>query len=193
MEVPIGSIVPFAGPVAKIPNNYKLCDGLSLDRTTAFNKPLFDIIGVCWGGDGANMFNLPDLRGLFLRGVNNGSGRDPEAGIRVPIKPGGHAGDEVGTLQLGAFSQHRHPAQVEANSGGHGHSIQISRNNIAGTNRTRDADGGHDKWNCDPDLGSLSASTTSDGAHNHGVTVSDTGGSETRPINAAVHWIIRCA
>ena len=32
------------------------------------NKPLFDVIGVLYGGDGVN-FNLPDLRGYFVMGA----------------------------------------------------------------------------------------------------------------------------
>jgi len=65
VAVPAGTILAFAGIVA--PNSYILCDGAAVSRTM-YNE-LFDAIGTIYGaGDGATTFNLPDLRGRFLRG-----------------------------------------------------------------------------------------------------------------------------
>ena len=71
---PVGSVIAFAGPLANVQPNYLLCDGQSLPRVGIY-KPLFDVIGTSWGGDALNNFNLPDLMGLFLRGVDGGVGR----------------------------------------------------------------------------------------------------------------------
>src|SRR5262245_17043992 len=79
-QPPIGSITAWAGPKEKVPTGWMLCQGEGLDRTKAENKPLFDAIGTSWGGDGANIFYVPDLRGRFLRGVDMKQGRDPQAG-----------------------------------------------------------------------------------------------------------------
>ena len=51
---------------------------------------LFAAIGTAWGSPSSKRFNLPDLRGLFLRGVDAGSGRDPDVNKRQASKPGGN-------------------------------------------------------------------------------------------------------
>ncbi len=165
IDPPIGSIAAFAGPPLKVPPNYAICDGASVpvgEPGSKFNA-LFQVIGTSWGGDGVNNFNLPDLQGLFLRGVSKDSGRDPDADRRVPIKPGGHAGNQVGSIQPSAFGAHSHSYVgkfLEA-EGGHGFT-------------------GH---------GFDSNSRQSD----QNFAVSTEGAQETRPINAAVVWIIRIA
>ncbi|TAL69081.1 MAG: tail fiber protein [Bacteroidetes bacterium] len=100
--LPVGVILPFGGIAAKIPDGWMLCDGTALSSKDY--PHLYQVISTNWG-DGSNdttgtkNFNLPDLRGLFLRGVDGGAGRDADAGFRQPIKPGGNAGDNVGSLQ----------------------------------------------------------------------------------------------
>src|SRR5687767_254510 len=79
-NVPVGSILPYAGAVeaGALPDNWRLCDGSALERAGEF-EVLFQRIGTAWGqGDGQSTFNLPDLRGMFLRGVDLGAGVDPE-------------------------------------------------------------------------------------------------------------------
>src|ERR1051325_6033662 len=77
---PAGSVVAFAGPVA--PTGWLLCDGSQVSRTTYAS--LFAAIGTAWGnGDALTTFNLPDMRGRFLRGTDHGLGSDPDAASRV--------------------------------------------------------------------------------------------------------------
>ena len=65
VQAQIGAIALFAG--ADLPDGYLLCDGAELSRTV-YNE-LFEAIGTTWGeGDGENTFNIPDLRGKFIRG-----------------------------------------------------------------------------------------------------------------------------
>lgn len=67
---PIGSILPFGGTTA--PNGFFLCQGQALSRNDY--KELFAVIGTTFGaGDGSTTFNLPDLRGEFLRGAGTNS------------------------------------------------------------------------------------------------------------------------
>lgn len=64
-EAPLGSILPFGGTVA--PDSWMLCYGTAISRTTY--AELFSVIGTSFGaGDGSTTFNIPDLRGEFLRG-----------------------------------------------------------------------------------------------------------------------------
>jgi len=51
---------------ATAPTGFLLCDGTSY--TTAGQAALFAVIGYSFGGSGAN-FNVPDLRGLYPRGL----------------------------------------------------------------------------------------------------------------------------
>lgn len=95
---PAGMIVPFAGPVENIPAGWMLCDGSAVSRTEYAN--LYNVIGVCWGtGDGSTTFNLPDLRGMFLRGVSGNSGNDADAENRIVLHNGGNTGNHVGSYQ----------------------------------------------------------------------------------------------
>lgn len=99
LTFPAGMIIPFAGPAENIPDGWMLCDGSAISRTNYAN--LYKAIGVCWGtGDGATTFNLPDLRGMFLRGVSGESGNDPDADNRVLLTDnGGNTGNNVGSYQ----------------------------------------------------------------------------------------------
>lgn len=68
--IDIGTIVPFSGAIAQIPNGFMLCDGSAISRTTY--ATLFSIIGTTYGeGDGSTTFNLPNLQGKTLVGVDS--------------------------------------------------------------------------------------------------------------------------
>ncbi len=69
---PPGKIAAFGMQVA--PAGWKVCDGSAISRTAY--AALFAAIGTTWGaGDGSTTFNLPDLRGYYLRGFGtNGDG-----------------------------------------------------------------------------------------------------------------------
>jgi microcystin-dependent protein len=79
LEGCVGEIRLFAGTYA--PGNWALCDGSVLSITdpndNSVNRPLFDVIGNSYGGDGRETFALPDLRGRAAIGVGQGSGLSP--------------------------------------------------------------------------------------------------------------------
>lgn len=63
----IGTIVPFAG--STIPDGYLTCDGTAISRTTY--SDLFAVIGTTYGsGDGSTTFNLPNIKGRVLVGLD---------------------------------------------------------------------------------------------------------------------------
>jgi microcystin-dependent protein len=73
--VPTGSIMMFATQV--VPSGWLECDGSSVSRTTYLN--LYSAIGDTFGsGDGSTTFNLPDLRGEFVRGWDHDRGVDTD-------------------------------------------------------------------------------------------------------------------
>jgi microcystin-dependent protein len=65
MSVPPGTIIAFAGN--RIPEGYLLCDGSEVKRSRY--PQLFEAIGTIYGGNASTRFKLPDLRGMFIRGV----------------------------------------------------------------------------------------------------------------------------
>jgi hypothetical protein len=70
---PVGTIIYFAGSTP--PTGYLVCDGSLLSR--AKYPALLAAIGVTYGmGDGLTTFPIPDLRGEFIRGYDNGRGLD---------------------------------------------------------------------------------------------------------------------
>ena len=102
---PPGTITAFAGNA--IPVGWKICDGSAISRTSY--DDLFIAIGINWGqGDGSSTFNLPDLRGRFLRGVDGAAGNDPDANSRTALFPGGNVGNNVGSYQADEFKAHTH-------------------------------------------------------------------------------------
>ena len=106
----VGIIAPFSMETTtewRSANRWIICDGSPVSRT-AYNH-LFDVIGITWGvGDGSSTFNLPDLRGEFLRGFDSGQGNDPDAVSRT-------GGDAVGSSQ-----EHALPALFGSWSNNHG-------------------------------------------------------------------------
>ena len=70
---PSGAVMYFARNTA--PDGWLKANGAAVSRTTYSN--LFSAIGIAFGnGDGATTFNLPDLRGEFIRAWDDGKGTD---------------------------------------------------------------------------------------------------------------------
>ncbi|MBX4336509.1 phage tail protein [Bartonella raoultii] len=72
---PSGFIGTFA--MRNIPDGWLICDGKAYSRITY--RSLFEAIGTAWGaGDGFSTFHVPDLRGVFLRGLDSGRNIDAQ-------------------------------------------------------------------------------------------------------------------
>ena len=84
-----------------VPSGFFECDGTSLLRTEY--PDLFSEIGVRHGAADENHFNLPDCRGILVRGFDHGAGNDPDAASRTAANPGGATGDAVGSYQSDAI------------------------------------------------------------------------------------------
>jgi phage-related tail fiber protein len=75
---PVGTVNYFARQFA--PEGWLLCDGREVSRDVF--SDLFNILGISFGtGDGKITFNLPDLRGEFIRGLDEGRGVDKNRGF----------------------------------------------------------------------------------------------------------------
>jgi len=132
-------------PTETVPDGYLECDGSSLLRATY--ATLFAIIGTMYGTADATHFNLPDLRGRFIRAWDNAKTTDPDSATRtVPTATGAtiSAGDHVGTEQADAFEAHHH--HTTAYSGGNygnpaGSTVLV---NLGGEGLATSSDGGNE-------------------------------------------------
>lgn len=99
--VPAGAINIW--PAAAAPAGWLLSQGQAVSRTTY--AKLFAVIGTTYGpGNGSTTFNLPDLRGYFVRGLDAGRGVDTGR-----VLGSGQAGDNAphnhsGTTSGGALT-----------------------------------------------------------------------------------------
>lgn len=77
--IPTGVILTFGG--STVPEGFLLCNGAAISRTTY--AKLFAAIGTLYGaGDGAQTFNLPNMRDRFAEGAGTYSvGTAVEAGL----------------------------------------------------------------------------------------------------------------
>jgi len=77
-SVPPGTVISYAH--SSIPSGYLKCNGAQVGRTTY--AALFAAIGTTYGaGNGSTTFTLPDLRGEFIRGWDDGRTIDNGRGI----------------------------------------------------------------------------------------------------------------
>lgn len=151
--MPAGAVIPFAGSSA--PTGFLLADGSAVSRTTY--SALFTAIGTTFGaGDGSTTFNLPDLRGIFVRG----------AGTQT-----------VGSISYSGTLAAKQNDQLQ----GHKHLIGSSTYNPTGVN----ANFGRNDVVAAPDFGQ-SGGPISDGSNGTPRT-----GSETRPVNISLTYIIK--
>ena len=192
--IPTGTVVPYAANSA--PSGWVICNGALYGRTALDPSPqpnLFGVIGTTYGaGDGLTTFAVPDLRGMFVRGFDNGRGEDP---LRV-----------FGSTQTDLFKSHDHTAGAEsahthAFSGTTGdrsasHTHAYARTNVGGAGTV----GGNNTFNrgeyattTDPESNghthNFSGTTGAGTSHTH--TISLQGGAETRPKNVAMNYIIK--
>jgi len=104
IEFPAGAIIPFAGPAGKVPVGWLLCDGNEYG-VTAY-PGLYAVIGTSWGSSSPELFRVPDLRGVGLRGVNGSIAdiyADPDSALRQSRYAGGAIGNSVGSFQTDAL------------------------------------------------------------------------------------------
>ncbi|MDO9571172.1 MAG: phage tail protein [Hydrogenophaga sp.] len=161
MAAPSAMVAHFAR--ATPPAGWLKADGSAVSRT--FFAALFSAIGTTFGiGDGSTTFNLPDLRGEFLRGWDDGRGLD--------------VGRSFGTVQGSQNLSHNHGGATPA-AGEHTHTATTNFGSTPSINqpyRLLGDDGAFDNI-----VNSSTPGVNSAGEHQHGIPVD--GGSEARPRN----------
>jgi microcystin-dependent protein len=166
-HMPVGSIILWPTnndlKTANGSEEWMICDGRELPNRLPEYGPIFSLIGYSFGkADSEGLtFNIPDLRGMFVRGTNTAGMRgkkttpfnDPDAASRTAMQPNGNTGDQVGSVQPDEFKKHTHKVQTQSATGG-------------------------SRWTIYTNQGS-------------DTSVGSTGGAETRPVNAYLNYLIR--
>jgi len=176
--VPSGAV--FCLAVSAVPADYLECNGAAVSRTTY--AALFAVIGETYGaGNGSSTFNLPDLRGEFVRGWDHGRGVD--SGRAIANSQGDQ--NEAHTHGNGSLSgstnnpgDHYHLQAHMAGNGPYGVVSQTFQYHVPAN-----------------DNGPQPRSKTSNaGGHTHTVSISGStasSGGESRPRNIAMMYIIK--
>ena len=95
----IGTILPYTGSDSELPTGYMLCDGSELSRTDY--SDLFAVIGTSFGsGNGSSTFNLPNLKGRVLTGLDS---EDTDF-----ASMGTTGGEKTHTLTISEMPSHNH-------------------------------------------------------------------------------------
>jgi microcystin-dependent protein len=194
---PTGTVTAFAGTVA--PSGWVLCNGGLYGRTSGDPSPqpnLFDVIGTTYGvGDSLTTFAVPDLRGMFVRGFDNGRGIDPLRAFGSQqadaFKSHNHSGN---TGLFNATHTHAFSGTTGVDSPDHTHTVQPSNSGTGGLG----VDGNTGGIYTGVRTGGAStrhthtySGTTSSGGTNHSHTIASDGQTETRPVNVAMNYIIK--
>lgn len=183
-----GMIIAYGGSAA--PSGWLLCDGSAVSRTTY--AALFAVISENFGqGDNSTTFNVPDLRGRFLRGVDGGAGNDPDAASRTAIATGGNTGDAVGSLQGEEYKSHTHTQDAHGHGvtdPGHAHTERYASGGATAGGMVSSAGDGSTNSNS---YNTTLSQVTGISIGSTTATNQNSGGNETRPKNVGVHYIIK--
>lgn len=118
LTMPAGALIPYA--VNSAPSGWLLCDGTAVSRTTY--ATLFAAIGTTYGvGDGSTTFNLPDLRGRIIAGLDNLGGSSANRVTNANADSlGGVHGSETHTLTTAELPAHTHTISTYGGGGSNG-------------------------------------------------------------------------
>lgn len=112
---------------ASVPTGWLECNGAAVSRATY--SALFTAISTTWGvGDGSTTFNLPDMRGEFARGYDNGRGVD--------------SGRALASNQADAYPAHTHSITAGTGSSGPTTNISVDTGNTSAPKTTGSAGSG---------------------------------------------------
>lgn len=192
--------VATAGP----PDGWLKCNGEIVSRTQYV--ALFAAIGTRFGaGDGSTTFALPDLRGEFIRGWDDGRGIDSgrvlgtdqvgQNATHIHTATAADAGDHIHTLSATAASDgaHTHSLSASAASGGaHTHTVSGSaasageHTHTAPRAQNNNVGGGSPNFTTANLLSGVTAPTNPDGAHTHAVSGTATSaGAHTHTVSGS--------
>jgi microcystin-dependent protein len=190
----VGSILTLAVNVA--PLGYLKANGAAISRTTY--SALFAVIGTTFGaGNGSTTFNLPDLRGEFIRGWDDSRGIDNSrafASVQASTNLShNHGVSDPGHAHGVADPGHAHGVWDPGHAHGYvrSNSLNTSVNGTGSTSVNRNEYGA--ATNASGTGIGIYGSGTGIGIYGNGtgVTVNASGDNEARPRNIALLYVIK--
>ena len=180
--VPTGSVHLMATTTA--PSGYLKCNGAAVSRTD--EAALFAIIGTTWGeGDGSSTFNLPDLRGEFVRGwADDGSvdsSRSFASSQSDQNKQHNHTATSTSTISP-ADHNHVFPGDDQ---------LSFTANNRGGWTDRRTGTFPYDADSSTSGGGIIYRTSDATLSASTSTSIANDGGSEARPRNIAMMYVIK--
>lgn len=177
VSLPSGAVQEFAG--ASAPEGWLMCDGAEVSKTTY--AALYAVIADTYGTPvDSNNFVLPDLRGEFVRGLDDMGTAQGARGVDSGRALGSAQNQATAVNGLGVNNDtHNH----NINDPGHSHT-----NNFTGTANVDIAAGSQfNRLDSNSTSSSTTGITINNDTHNHSLS----GDAETRPRNCAMNFIIK--
>jgi microcystin-dependent protein len=170
-----------------------MCDGTSYLRTAY--PALFTAIGTAYGTVDGTHFNVPDLRGQFLRGRDGGAGVDPDRTTRTALKTGGATGDNVGSAQATATKRpttgfttgtgSTATGTTGTESATHTHTVTTGTESASHTHHSGSTQGGSTPQASTGSGGTWNVATDAESAtHTHSGTTATEGATHTHSVPA---------
>jgi hypothetical protein len=143
------------------PDGWVIMDGVTRTNNSDSRYNGLYSMSIGSSGNGTTNYTPPNYKGSFLRGQGTN---------------GTHVSNSLGISQEDAFQAHNH----SISDPGHSHTTYYNyeRFNSGGSSNLTGGDGQSSGSN------SINSSTT-------GITINNTGGTETIPYNYAVNWILK--
>jgi len=194
-----GTIIAYAGVINEKTKQllyqarWLICDGSTLPK-----KKYPDLYAAITDSYGhittIETFNIPDFRGVFLRGLDSGKQLDPN---RI-----------LGSYQLDQNQAHIHRGQAKEGGlhthksstdkgGAHQHRLQANGYWFTAKNLnerraiTSEVDDNQQYWTTENGVHNHTFSIEASGHHNHELNIDSSGGDESRPKNYPVTYLIR--
>lgn len=180
---PSGTIIIWSSLATSVPAGWKVCDGSAISRTGY--ATLWGIIGTLYGaGDGSTTFNLPNLKGRVIVGI--------DAGQAEFNSTGESGGEKSHTLTTGEMPDHNHGGDTGTTGSAHNHTLPIQYvDNTPNTGASRRVT---DINNATGGTGTSANATvpTTGSGHTHNISGAGGGGAHNnlQPYTA-LHYIIK--
>ena len=141
--VPTGAVMPFA--MNSAPSGWLAANGSAVSRTTY--SALWTALGTTTSpygqGDGSTTFNLPDLRGYFVRGAgSDGTATAGAFGVKQADAFQGHKhssrkiGNNMGFVSNGSYLNQAHMGTATNGASGTDVNLDVATDGTNGTPRT---------------------------------------------------------
>lgn len=199
LATPAGTVTAYAGEVNDetrkqlAQSGWLVCDGSAYPVDSY--PDLFAAIGSTYGGNSKKgIFNVPDFRGVFLRGLDQGRKMDPKRHL------GQYQGDDnrghLHSAEVSTTGEHQHSART-ALDGSHRHRLEAqgywytTKDKLERRSITNDVNDFQEYWTTEDGSHRHNIMIEAAGSHQHTVKIGESGGAESRPKNYPVVYLIR--